>query len=160
MVGDFRGQRWTAWFLWKKGITLSDIRHSLSAIYGEKSRPCSTVLAGYRSLTGAVKLNRWLSMTGIAASLKNGSMKPSRSSQGDGSDVQSRNRVFWINNCLVFRLKIIKFLQIIWVQTISKHLSYTPLSITVEVCNSILVRCNSRHDKISLTVLSCFLSNV
>jgi hypothetical protein len=72
----------------------SDIRYSLSAIYGENSCPCSTVLAGYRSLTEAVKLSRWLSMRGIATSMKNCSVKPSRSFQGDGSDVQSRNGVF------------------------------------------------------------------
>jgi hypothetical protein len=72
----------------------SDIRLSLSAICGEKSRHCSTVLAGYRSLTEAVKLSRWLSVRGIATSLKNCSVKPSRSFQGDGSDVQSRNGVF------------------------------------------------------------------
>jgi len=94
MVGHFREQRWTAWFLWKKGVTPSDIHYSLSAICGEKSHPCNTVLAGYRSSTAAVKLNRWLSMRGIATFLKNGSVKPSRSSQGDGSDVQSRNGVF------------------------------------------------------------------
>jgi hypothetical protein len=64
MVDDFRGQRWTAWFLWKKkGITLSDIHHSLSAICGEKSCPCSSiVLAGYKFSTEAMKLNRWLSV--------------------------------------------------------------------------------------------------
>jgi len=94
MVGDFRGQRWAAWFLWKKDITPLDIHPPLSAICGEESHPYGTVLAGYISSTEAMRLNRWLSVSGIATSLKNGSLKPSRSSQGNGSDVQSRNGVF------------------------------------------------------------------
>jgi len=54
MVGDFHGQRWTAWFLWKKDITPLDIYLPLSAIYGEKSHPYRTVFAGYSSSTEAM----------------------------------------------------------------------------------------------------------
>ena len=45
---------------------------------------CST---GYGTSTVARKLHRRLSTSGITIQLKNGSMKLSRSSQGDGSDV-------------------------------------------------------------------------
>jgi hypothetical protein len=45
---------------------------------------CSSV---YGASTVARKLNRQLSMNGIATPRKNGFLKPSGSSQGDGSDV-------------------------------------------------------------------------
>ena len=43
--------------------------------------------AGYRASTMARKLHKQLSMSGIATLLKNSSLKPFRSSQGDGSDI-------------------------------------------------------------------------
>jgi hypothetical protein len=42
---------------------------------------------GYWVLTVAMKLHRWLSVSSIAAPVKNGSFKPSGSFQGDGRDV-------------------------------------------------------------------------
>ena len=43
MEGDYHGQRWTMWFLWKEGIKPSDIRQ-LPAVCGEKAPAHSTVL--------------------------------------------------------------------------------------------------------------------
>jgi hypothetical protein len=40
-----------------------------------------------QSFTAARKLHRWLSTSGITTPLKNGTMKPPGSSQGDGRDV-------------------------------------------------------------------------
>jgi diaminopimelate epimerase len=45
---------------------------------------CST---GYTASVVARKLHRQLSMSGVSTRLKNGSLKQSRSSQQDGSDV-------------------------------------------------------------------------
>jgi hypothetical protein len=87
MVGDCCGQRWTAWFLWEKGITLSDIYNSLSAQCGEKALSCSTVLAGYRIFDRGNKIKQVAVRDWYCSILKNGSVKPSRNSQGDGSDL-------------------------------------------------------------------------
>jgi hypothetical protein len=50
-------------------------------------RQSTMFLTGYGALTMARKLNRRLSMSDIATSLKNVSMKPSGSFKGDGADV-------------------------------------------------------------------------
>ena len=86
MEVDCHGQRWTAWFLWKEGVKLSDIYCWLSAQCGEKTpaAPCSVAYGG-----SAVsrKLHWWVSVSGIASLLTNGSLKPCRSSEGNGNDV-------------------------------------------------------------------------
>ena len=69
MERDYHRQRWTKWFLWKEGI---------------KTVTCS---AGYRASTVAWKQCRQLYMSGISTPIKNDSVKPCESSQGDGSHV-------------------------------------------------------------------------
>jgi hypothetical protein len=43
MEGDYRGQRWTTWFLWKEGVKPSDILCQLAAVCREKAIAHSTV---------------------------------------------------------------------------------------------------------------------
>jgi hypothetical protein len=68
---DDHGQRKTTWFLWEEGIKPSDIRHWLSAVYGEKAPACSTVFNLVWSFNSGRKLHRQLSIY-----LNNGSVKP------------------------------------------------------------------------------------
>jgi len=44
--GDFHGQSWTTWLLWKEGFKPSDIHRQLSAIRGEKAPARNTVQLG------------------------------------------------------------------------------------------------------------------
>jgi hypothetical protein len=69
MEGDRHGQRRTSWFLWKEGVTPSDIRRRLSAILWAESTFTQRWVRDVSS-------GRRLSLCGIAASLKNGTVKP------------------------------------------------------------------------------------
>jgi hypothetical protein len=42
MEGDYRGQKWTTWFLWKEDLRPSDIRSLLYEICGQKTPARST----------------------------------------------------------------------------------------------------------------------
>jgi hypothetical protein len=86
VVGDYHGQRRTAWFPLKEDP--SDIHRRLYAVCGRKAPARSTVFNWVRSFSsGKETADRRLSVSGIAARVKNGSVKPSGSCQGDGSDV-------------------------------------------------------------------------
>jgi len=57
-------QRWTTWFLWKKGFKPSDIHRWLSAIRGEKAPARNTVFNWVRSFnigkkTGQAAVREW-----------------------------------------------------------------------------------------------------
>jgi hypothetical protein len=69
----------------KKALT-SHIHRRLSAVCRQKAcarRLCST---GYGASKVARKLHKWLSMSSIATSFMNGSVKPSGNVQGDDTD--------------------------------------------------------------------------
>jgi hypothetical protein len=87
MEGDYCGQRWAMWFPWKEGVKPSDIHYWLSAICGEKAPACSTVLNWVWSWNSGKGTGQAAVMSGVTAPLKNGSMNPSRSSQGSGTTV-------------------------------------------------------------------------
>ena len=77
MEGDYLGQRWTMWFPCKEGVTPSDIHRRF---WTESAGTQHCVELG-------TELQRWLSVGGTATPLKNCSVKPSGSSQGDGSPI-------------------------------------------------------------------------
>ena len=77
------GQRWTTWFLLKEGIKLTDIHCRLSALFGEQAL-CS---AGYRTLSSGMETAQTAVHNGIAATLRNDSMKSTTNSHIDSSDV-------------------------------------------------------------------------
>jgi hypothetical protein len=76
------------WFLWKGDIKPSDI-HQLSAVCEEKAPACRTEHNWVWSSTVARKLQRQLSMNGIATPITSGTVKSSGSSQKDCSDIQT-----------------------------------------------------------------------
>ena len=80
--------------------------------------------AGYRATAVARKLYRWLSMSGIATPLKNGSVRPSGDFQGDGSDVWPGRGICWASSCLALSLQIIRLLWVRWAQSISESPSH------------------------------------
>jgi hypothetical protein len=86
--GNYDGQRWTMWFLWKGDIKPSDI-HQLSTVCEEKAPACRTERNWVWSSTVARKLQRQLSMNSIATPIRSGSVKSSGSSQKDCSDIQA-----------------------------------------------------------------------
>lgn len=43
MEGDYHGQSWTRWCLWKKGALPVDIHHRLGSLCGEAARSCRKV---------------------------------------------------------------------------------------------------------------------
>jgi hypothetical protein len=43
MEGDYHGQRWTRWCLWKKGELDADIHHLLASVCGKAAPNCGTV---------------------------------------------------------------------------------------------------------------------
>lgn len=52
MEGDYHGQRWTAWFLWKEGVKTADIHKRLTAVCGQEGPAQKTVynwIAGFAS---------------------------------------------------------------------------------------------------------------
>ena len=90
LEGDYHGQRLATWFLWKKALN----HQILNVVYVEyveikhpQAAPCPT---GYGASPVASELHRFLSMSDIKTLLKNGSVKPSGSSEGDSRDVQLR----------------------------------------------------------------------
>jgi hypothetical protein len=88
----------------------------------------------YRASAVVRKLHRQLSMSGIETLMKSSSVKPSRSSQGDGSSVWPRRWICWACICLVFSLKIIILLPISWVQIISKQSPYFLQCVVLKHC--------------------------
>ena len=60
---------------------------------GQIAPACSTVLNWVRSFMSGKETAQWLSANGIAVPLRNGSVKPSGSSQGDGIDVKRRRGI-------------------------------------------------------------------
>jgi hypothetical protein len=42
MEGNYQGQRWTAWFLWK-GVPAGDVHHRLTAVCKDAAPKCATV---------------------------------------------------------------------------------------------------------------------
>jgi hypothetical protein len=87
--GDYHGQRRTTWFLWKEGVNCQIFIVDYLQFLERKHLHTTLCSIRYGASTVARKLYRWLSISGIANPLKNGSVKPSGSSQGDGSDVQT-----------------------------------------------------------------------
>jgi hypothetical protein len=85
---DYHRQRRTTWFLQKEGFKKSDTERRLCAICGNKAPAGKTVSNWIRSCSTVKATHLRLSMSGIGAPLKNGSVKPSRNSEGDRSDVQ------------------------------------------------------------------------
>jgi hypothetical protein len=51
MEGDYRGQRWTTWFLCKEGVTPSDIQHRLSAVCDQKAPAYGSVFSWVRGFS-------------------------------------------------------------------------------------------------------------
>jgi len=79
----------------------------------------------------ARKPHRQLYMSGIITLLKNDSVKPCKSSQGDGSHVWPRRGLCWTSSCFIFGLKI-KLLQTKWVQmncSVVQHSLFTSRSL-------------------------------
>jgi len=109
MEGDYNTQGWMMWLLWKESIKLSYIHCWLSAICRGTESTHSTVFNWVRSYN-----------SGIATPLQNGSMKPTESPQGDGSDVYPRRGICWTGSCLVFTQKTVKLREMRWVHIISK----------------------------------------
>ena len=91
--------------------------------------------AGFGASTVARKVHRWLWVGVIATSLKNGSVRSSGRFQGDGNEALSRRGICWAKSCLVFSLKIIKFLQMRRVQIIAKCPSYISNSQILQIWN-------------------------
>lgn len=75
------------WCLWKEGIKHSGIHLWEYAVCGEKAPVHALSSTGYGASALARKPHRWLSISGITIPLKNGCVKPSRSSRVGGTDV-------------------------------------------------------------------------
>jgi hypothetical protein len=90
MEGNNNGHICTTWYHWKVGVKPSDIHCELSIYLQFVERKhlhtalCST---GCLASTVARKMHRWLSMSGTITPLKSSFMKPSRSFQGECSNV-------------------------------------------------------------------------
>jgi hypothetical protein len=88
MESGYNGQRWTRWFLSHEGVKPCEI---FIAVYlqsvGRKRVHTALCSPGYGASTVARKLYRQLSITGVTTPVKNGTVKPSGSSEGDGSDI-------------------------------------------------------------------------
>jgi hypothetical protein len=89
MGDDYHGHGQTTWFPREVGVQPSDIHRRLLQFVEENActAQCVHFDTGFHSVS---KLHRQLSVRDIATLLKNGSKKPSGSSQRDGSDVQPR----------------------------------------------------------------------
>jgi hypothetical protein len=98
-------------------------RHLLKVVYVQyveiKHLQAAQCPTGYGASAEASKLHGRLSMSGIAAPLKNGSAKPSGKTEGDHGDVQLRSGICGATSCLVFSLMIIKLLPMTSAQIIS-----------------------------------------
>jgi hypothetical protein len=54
--GDYHGQRWTTWFLWKYGIKHSDVNRLLSAVCVEKVPSVSIVFNWVQSFNNGKEI--------------------------------------------------------------------------------------------------------
>jgi hypothetical protein len=83
--------------------------------------------AGYVKSVVARKLRRRLSVCGIATPLKKGTLQPSEALRELAAMYWPTWIVRWASSFLMFCLKIIKLLQMRWIQIISESPSYTSL---------------------------------
>jgi len=49
MEGDYHGQRWTRWCLWKEGALAADIHRRLASMCAEAAQSCKTVFQWVKS---------------------------------------------------------------------------------------------------------------
>jgi hypothetical protein len=84
---DYHGQSWTMWLCRKKVLHRQIFIVGYLQFVKRKHLHIALCSTGYGGSTVARKLNRQLSVSGIATPLKNGSVKPSRSSQGADGDL-------------------------------------------------------------------------
>jgi hypothetical protein len=75
------------WFMWEEGIKPSDTHHQFPAVFRDKAPACSTVFNCVWSFNSGKETTQVACMSGITTPIKNGSVKPSKSSQEDGSHV-------------------------------------------------------------------------